>query len=93
MVLEQEQSLPAGWSLESEETIYDRMMGRDYTTVIYREENTGLAVRINEVLEPKANSWGYHVHHSGRNGDLGTVEDLDTAKQTALTFMAESRAS
>lgn len=93
MVLEQERSLPAGWSLESEETTYDRMMGRDYTTVIYREENTGLAVRINEVLEPKANSWGYHVHHSGRNGDLGVVKDLNTAKQTALTFMSEYGAS
>jgi hypothetical protein len=84
------QELPADWVVEYEQTTYDSMMGREYTTVIYRQEDTGMTVRINEVLERKRNAWGYYVHHSGPNGTLGTDEDLASAKHTALTFMNTS---
>ncbi len=82
-------ALPAGWSLESEDTRYDSMMGRDYTSVVYRQEQTNEAVRISEVVEAKANTWGFMVHHSGRNGTLGFVEELADAKETAIDYMAE----
>lgn len=83
-------ALPADWSLESEETRYDSMMGREYTSVVYRQENTNQAVRISEVIEPKANTWGFVVHHSGKNGTLGFVEAMTDAKQMAIDFMAEA---
>ena len=90
MIMSSKQELPADWVVESEQTTYDSMMDREYTTVIYRQADTGMTVRINEVLEARANAWGYYVHHSGQNGDLGIDEDLDAAKQTALTFMNKS---
>ena len=90
MIMSSKQELPADWVVESEQTTYDSMMDREYTTVIYRQEDTGMTVRINEVLEARANVWGYYVHHSGQNGDLGIDEVLDAAKQTALTFMNKS---
>lgn len=82
--------LPADWSLESEETQYDSMMGREYTSVVYRHEPTDHAVRISEAIEPKANTWGFQVHHSGRNGNLGFSEELSEAKQAAIAFMSGS---
>ena len=84
-----EGSLPEAWVLETEQTTHDEFMGRDYTRVLYRQENTGSAVYINEVIDGK-NVWKYYVHHSGQDGDLGTAVDLETAKQMAFAFMNES---
>lgn len=87
------QELPPEWVLESEETRHDGMMGRDYTSVVYRRAETDATVRVFEVLQPKANAWGYQVKSSGRNGDIGSAEDLDTAKQMAINFINESEAA
>jgi hypothetical protein len=73
--------LPNGWAVESEQTIYDEFMGREYTTVRYRQENTRRAVYINEVIGGE-NVWRYYVHHTGLDGDLGTADDLETANTT-----------
>ena len=78
--------------LETEQTTHDEVMGRDYTRVLYRQEQTRSAVYINEVIDGE-NVWKYNVHHSGRNGDLGTAGDLEKAKQIAFEFMNESVAS
>ena len=80
------------WVIETEQTTHDEFMGRDYTTVLYRQEHTRSAVYINEVIDG-GNVWEYNVHHSGRDGDLGTAADLETAKQIAFAFMNESVAS
>lgn len=80
--------LPTDWVVETEQTTHDELMGRDYTTVLYRQEHTRKAVYINEVIDGR-NVWEYDVHHSGRDGDLGTAADLETAKQIAYAFMNE----
>jgi hypothetical protein len=87
-----ERGLPAEWTLESERTTHDELMGREYTTVLYRQEHTGGAVYINEVVDGE-NVWRYSVHHSGRDGDIGVADDLEAAKELALAFMNESAAS
>ena len=87
-----ERNLPTGWVLETERTIHDEFMGRDYTTVLYHHEHTRSAVYINEVIDGR-NVWEYNVHHSGRDGDLGTAANLETAKQIAFAFMNDSVAS
>ena len=87
-----EKEFPSDWVLETEQTIHDEIMGRDYTTVLYRQEHTRSAVYINEVIDGE-NVWKFSVHHSGRDGDLGTAADLETAKQMAFAFMNESAAS
>ena len=84
-----EQNLPTGWVLETERTTHDEVMGRDYTTVLYRQEHTRRAVYIHEVIDGE-NVWEYTVHRSGRDGDLGTTADLETAKQIAFAFMNDS---
>ena len=86
-----EQGCPDGWVLEAERTIHDEFMGRDYTTVRYREERTDRTVYIHQVIDGE-NVWQYSVHHTGRNGDLGTAVDLETAKQTAFAFMNDAAA-
>ncbi|MFO7925499.1 MAG: hypothetical protein ACQET5_08465 [Halobacteriota archaeon] len=84
-----EQNLPTGWVLETERTTHDEFMGREYTTVLYRQEHTRSTVYLNEVIDGE-NVWKYNVHHSGHDGDLGTAADLETAKQMAFAFMNES---
>ncbi len=87
-----ERNPPTGWVLETERTTHDEFMGRDYTTVLYRQEHTRSVVYINEVIDGR-NVWEYNVHHSGRDSDLGTAADLETAKQIAYAFMNDSIAS
>jgi hypothetical protein len=84
-----ERDLPEGWVLETEQTTHDQIMGRDYTTVLYRQEDTRSAVYINEVIDGE-NVWKYNVHRSGLDGDRGTTPDLETAKEMAVAFMSES---
>ena len=83
---------PGDWVVETERTTHDNFMGRDYTRVLYRQEQTRDAVYINEVIDGR-NVWEYIVHHSGQDGDLGTVADLETAKQVAYAFMNKSAAT
>nr|WP_305149300.1 hypothetical protein [Halobellus litoreus] len=78
--------------METERTIYDELIGRDYTTVLYRQEDTRSAVYINEVIDGD-NVWEYIVHRSGRDGDLGTAADLEAAKEVAFAFMNDPVAS
>jgi hypothetical protein len=92
MTMASERNPPTGWVLETERTTDDELMGRDYTTVLYRQEHTGRAVYINEVIDGD-NVWEYIVHRSGRDGDLGTTADLETAKEMAFAFMSDSVAS
>jgi hypothetical protein len=75
--------------LETDRTTHDEIMGRNYTTVLYRQEHTRSAVYINQIIDGR-NVWAYYVHHSGRDGDLGTAADLETAKQIAHAFMNDS---
>lgn len=84
-------SLPTEWSLESEETTHDEFAGRDYTSVRYRQAQTGTVVYINEVIDGN-NVWQYSVHHSGHDGDLGVADDLEAAKELAVTFMTSAAA-
>lgn len=84
------QELPNDWTLESEKTTHDSQMGRDYTTVFYRQNQTGETVRIFEVLHAKANAWQYEVLRSRGNRSLGSADELATAKEIALTYMTES---
>ena len=44
-----ERDLPSGWVLETGRTTHDEFMGREYTTVLYRQEHTRGAVYINEI--------------------------------------------
>jgi hypothetical protein len=85
-----EQTLPADWVLDSEDTTYDIVMDRDYSNVIYRQTDTGMRVYVHEINEAKTNAWKYMVHHSGADGELGSYDDLDTAKETALKFINDS---
>ena len=84
--------LPTDWVVETEQTTHDALLGRDYTTVLYRQEHTRKAVYLNEVIDGR-NVWEYNVHHSGRGGDLGTATDLETAKQIAYAFMNDPDAT
>ncbi|SEP14591.1 hypothetical protein SAMN04487948_11687 [Halogranum amylolyticum] len=72
-----EQNLPTGLVLETERTTHDEVMGRDYTTVRYRQEHTRSAVYINEVIDGE-NVWKYSVHHSG---GTATLEPPSTWRQ------------
>lgn len=83
---------PAGWIVETERTTYDDMMGRDYTTILYRQEATRRAVHIHEIIDAE-NVWMYTVHRSGPNGDLGTSAELETAKEIAFEFMRDTESS
>ena len=83
-------SLPTDWSLEREETTPDRVMGRDYTTVLYRHHPTGATVRLFEVIEAKTNAWGFLVVSSGPAGDLGMAADLPKAKELARQYMTDA---
>ncbi|WP_251330290.1 hypothetical protein [Haloplanus pelagicus] len=87
-----ERNPPRGWELETERTTYDELMGRDYTTVLYRQEDTRNAVYIHEVINGD-NVWAYAVHRSGRDGNLGTAADLEAAKRIAFAFMNDPVAS
>ncbi|WP_435345751.1 hypothetical protein [Haloarchaeobius sp. HRN-SO-5] len=87
-----EEDIPEGWVLETEQTTHDEFIGRDYTTVLYRQKHTRSAVYIHEVIDG-GNVWEYSVHHSGRDGDLGTAADLETAKEIAFAYMNDAVAS
>ena len=81
--------LPAGWSIETERTTHDTVMGRAYTTVVYRQTPSRHAVYINEVIDGE-NVWRYDVHLSGPDGAHGTADDLETAKRLAVAFITDS---
>jgi len=82
-------ALPSGWAQTVDRTEYDRFMDREYTTVVFEHETTGQRVIVSEVQEPNSfGGWGYLVHVSDpAHGQLGLVEDLDTAVGLAEDFM------
>lgn len=83
------QRIPSGWELEFEVTYYDGVMERDYTRLEYRHAASGNAVRITDVQEPNSfEGWRYLVRVTGPDHvTLGTVEELEEAKDLALEFM------
>lgn len=82
---------PAGWNCVTEQTRYDPHMDREYTTITYEHADTGRKVFINDVLEPNSfGGWGYLVRADGSDyGELGLVEDMESAKELAVEFMDE----
>lgn len=82
-------TLPGNWVLETDRTTHHAGMGRDYTTVVYREAETRSAVYINEVIAGD-DVWRYRVHHSGRDGDVGVVDDLESAREMALAYIEDA---
>jgi hypothetical protein len=82
-------NLPTGWTVETERTTYDELVGRDDTTVLSRQAQTRRAVYIHEVVAGE-DVWEDAVHRSGRGGDRGITTDLATAKHIAFAFMNDS---
>lgn len=84
-------SLPTGWNCVTEQTNYDPLMDREYTTVIYEHTDTGRKVFINDVQEPNSfGGWGYLVRADGSDyGELSLVEDIESARDLAMEFMRE----
>jgi len=82
---------PAGWNCVTEQTRYDPRMDREYTTVTYEHADTGRKVFINDVQEPNGfGGWGYLVRVDGSDyGELGLVEDVESARELAVEFMDE----
>ncbi|WP_128906021.1 hypothetical protein [Halorubrum amylolyticum] len=89
--MEELATLPAGWDCVTEHTNYDSIMDREYTTVAYEHADTGRKVFINDVQEPNSfGGWGYLVRADGpKYGELGLVEDIESAKELAMEFMNE----
>jgi hypothetical protein len=82
-------ALPSGWTQTVGRSTYDRFMDREYTTVIFEHASTDRRVTVNEVQEPNSfGGWGYLVHVSDpTHGELGLVDDLETAVGLAEQFM------
>ena len=59
---------------------------------LVRTLRVGVDGTDHEVIDG-GNVWEYTVHRSGRDGNLGTTADLETAKQVAFAFMNESVAN
>jgi hypothetical protein len=84
-------SLPAGWDCVTETVEYEPFMDREYTTIIYEYGSSDLRVFINDVQEPNSfGGWGYLVHANDiTHGDLGLVEDIESATELAIELMEE----
>ncbi|MFT4922954.1 MAG: hypothetical protein ACI8XM_002174 [Haloarculaceae archaeon] len=82
-------ALPSGWTQSVDRSTYDRFMDREYTTVIFEHASTNRRVMVNEVQEPNNfGGWGYLVHVTDpTQGELGLVNDLETAVGLAEEFM------
>lgn len=84
-------ALSDGWEQTLERSIFDSYMDREYTTVAFVHSPTERKVIINDVQEPNSfGGWGYLVHVTDPEyGELGLVEDLQTAREIAHEFMEE----
>jgi hypothetical protein len=82
------ESLPDGWTLESETTEYRPRMEREYTRVTYIGPD-GTTVRINTVQEyGTLNGWGYHVQTDDPAVDsLALADSLEEAKDIARSYI------
>ncbi|MFC7139835.1 hypothetical protein ACFQMA_08285 [Halosimplex aquaticum] len=67
------------------------VLNREYTIVTYEHADTGRIVFINVVQEPNGfGGWGYLVRVDGYDyGELGLVEDVESARELAVEFMEE----
>jgi hypothetical protein len=83
-----EQTIPDGWTLESETTNYQHRMDREYTRITYTGPD-GTTVRINTVQEyGKLDGWGYQVQTDDpSSGTLALTDSLDEAKDVARSYM------
>ncbi|WP_435065762.1 hypothetical protein [Halobaculum sp. EA56] len=83
--------LPDGWEQTLDRSNFDSFMDREYTTVAFVHSPTGRKVIINDVQEPNSfGGWGYLIHVTDPEyGELGLVEDLQTAREIAHEFMEE----
>lgn len=84
-------TLPSGWEQTLERSHFDSFMDREYTTITFVHSPTGRKVIINDVQEPNSfGGWGYLVHVTDpKYGELGLVEDLQTARELAHEFIEE----
>lgn len=83
--------VPNHWHLREEYTAYDGFIDQEYPRVVYSHDDRNLLVRITRVQEPnKFGGWGFLVWTMGEHREeLGIVESLDDAKDSALEFMRE----
>jgi hypothetical protein len=83
--------LPDGWEQTLDRSNFDSFMDREYTTVTFVHSPTERKVIINDVQEPNGfGGWGYLIHVTDSEyGELGLVEDLQTAREIAHEFMEE----
>jgi hypothetical protein len=67
-------------------------MDREYTKIAYQNSNSPCQVFVSNVQEPnKFGGWGYLVWVRGLGGgELGLVEDLDTARELAMEYMEQA---
>jgi len=81
---------PGEWERSLEQSEFDSFMNREYTKIVFTHSPTERKLMINDVQEPNSfGGWGYLIHvNSPEHGELGLVEDLQTAKEIALDFMS-----
>lgn len=83
-------ALPGDWEQSVDNTEFSSVVGRAYTTEVFTHPAVEWRIIVNEVQEPNSfGGWGYLVHVTDtRHGDLGLVDDLETARERAVDFMA-----
>ncbi|HET7324515.1 MAG TPA: hypothetical protein VFJ06_09300 [Halococcus sp.] len=83
------EAVPKNWHLKDEYTAYDGFIDQEYPRVVYSHDDRDLLVRITRVQEPdKFGGWGFLVWTTGEHREeLGIVESLDDAKDSAIEFM------
>jgi hypothetical protein len=87
--MQDSESLPEGWTAVTDRTEHQSFIDREYTTITFEHRETGRRVYVNDVQEPNSfGGWGYLVRADGRDhGELGLVEDLESARELAVEFM------
>lgn len=85
----QASSLPDGWQCTRDKTRYHSFMDREYTKIAYENSESGQEILISDVQEPNSfGGWGYLVRVLGPDGgELGLVEDVETARELAIDYM------
>jgi len=81
--------VPDGWQCTRDEARYHSFMDREYTTIAYEDAESNRKILISDVQEPNSfGGWGYLVRVLGPDGgQLGLVEDVETARELALDYM------
>jgi hypothetical protein len=88
----QTNTTPNGWECTRDETRFDSRMDREYTKIAYQDSTASREVFVSNVQEPnKFGGWGYLVWVRGKGGgELGLVEDLDSARELAIDYMEQT---